>query len=197
MSDEEIPSGHERIPGRVAKDPEEDQEHKPGPKINWRNEKTPLRPPGYGTPRESQKAVDDERQRQHHERIELERGNRVQVDKLIARARRAATGTLETGQQPKRAFGEELIARQGWIKKKQEDTDRCESQPNKRRDRQLARAVGGRLNKVKASHDLKGIGMRRVPPCLGIVPVFVIQRIIPELKAALTGRKQIVGSSAR
>ena len=72
-------SGHEWIPGRLAKNPEEDQEREPGPQINWRNEETPLWLARHGAARESQKAVDDKRQRQHHKRVQLERADWMQV----------------------------------------------------------------------------------------------------------------------
>ena len=70
---EGIRSGHERIPRRVAKDPEENQQHEPGPKVNRRNENTPVRLAGDSAAGESQKTVDDKRQRQDHQRIQLER----------------------------------------------------------------------------------------------------------------------------
>src|SRR5882672_1583851 len=40
--------------------------------------------------------------------------------------------------------------------------------------------------------SVKGIGMRTISPCSGIVPILVIYRIIPEIQAALRRREQVL-----
>src|SRR6266849_1045802 len=110
---------HEWIPGRIAKDPEEDYQRQPQPQVKRRNEDSPLGLPRERASGESQQTVNDERQRQHHQRIQLERSNRVQVQQLMKSARRPAARTLPTGQRSKWAFGKELISREGWIKEKE------------------------------------------------------------------------------
>ena len=68
-------SRDKRIPGRITKDPEEDQESKPGPEIKRGNENSALRPPSDGAFRKPQQAIDDKRQGQQEQGIQLESGD--------------------------------------------------------------------------------------------------------------------------
>ena len=79
------------------------------------------------------------------------------MQQLIARASRSATGALETRDQPERALGKELVCRTGRIEEKEKNCEGRQAQPDARRDGQLARAIGGYVNKMKARHDLKSV----------------------------------------
>src|SRR5580765_4159616 len=72
-------SGDKRIPRGVAKDPKEEQQAKPAPKIHWRERERPFNLAADSALRKPQKKEDEERQRQDHQRIKFECRDRVQM----------------------------------------------------------------------------------------------------------------------
>lgn len=68
-------------------------------------------------------------------------------------ARRAAARTLPTRHRPKRALGKESYL--GRIEGEQQNSRGGHAQPNSRCDGELPSSIGGRVNKMKTSHDLK------------------------------------------
>src|SRR5947209_1258153 len=72
-------SRNERIPGRVAEDPKENQQNQPGPEINRRDKDAAMRLTSDRAFRETEEAIHDEWQGHHHQRIQLERDDRMQV----------------------------------------------------------------------------------------------------------------------
>ena len=144
--------GDERIPGCVAKDPEEDHQHEPGPKIDWRDEDAAIRLTGDRAFGKSQKSVDEERQSQDNQRIKLEGRNRVQMEQLVKRTSRATTRTLPSGDQAEGTLGEPLIRGAGRIEEKKEDGNGGQSDPNGRGRRQLSRSIWKSLDEIKTRH---------------------------------------------
>ena len=100
---------NERIPGCVAKDPKEDQQHQPRPHVCRRDEQATIWFAGDRALRESEESVNDEGQRQHHQRVQLESSDRMQMQQLVKSTRRAAARALATSQQTKRALRKKLI----------------------------------------------------------------------------------------
>ena len=78
---------NERIPGRITKNPEEDHQDEPRPKIKRRNEESSLRLTSNRALRVTEKTVNNKRQGQHEERIKLECRDGMEMQQLIARAR--------------------------------------------------------------------------------------------------------------
>ena len=100
---------NKRIPGCVAKNPEENNRSNPGPEVERRYENSPLRLSGNGAFGKARQSIDQKRQRHHRQRIQFEGRHRMQVQQLIACPRRAATGALQSGYQAKRTFRKKLI----------------------------------------------------------------------------------------
>src|SRR5437899_8761284 len=123
-------SRNKRIPRRVAKDPEEDHRRQPAPKINRRNKDAPVRTSRNGALRVPQKSINDERQCQNHQWVQLERGDWMQVQELIKRACRSASGALQSRQQTKRTFGKKLVRGARGIEKEKKHSDRRQTEPN-------------------------------------------------------------------
>ena len=69
----------ERIPRRIAEDPEENEQHQPRPQINWWNEDAAMRLTCNCALRETEEAVNNERQGHHHQWIQLEGRDRMQM----------------------------------------------------------------------------------------------------------------------
>jgi len=112
-----------------------------------------MRLAGNGALRVTQKTINDEGQRQHHQRIQLESSNRVQVQQLMKSARRPAARTLQTGQRTKGTLREKTNLSR--IKDEEQDSHGRETQPNGSRNRELATPISSHVNKMKVSHDRK------------------------------------------
>src|SRR6266542_5397791 len=147
-------SRHERIPRCVAKDPEEDNQREPGPQVKRWNEDSALRLAGDRAPGESEQAVHDERQCQHHQRIQLERRDWMQMKKLVQPARRTAARALEARQHTERTLGKELICRTRGIEEKKKYRSGGQPQPNRRGNCALSNEICSDVNKMKIRHDL-------------------------------------------
>ena len=71
--------GDEGIPRRIAENPKENEHHQPRPEINWRDEDAAMRLTRYRALSETEESVNNERQRHHHKRIQLEGRDRMQM----------------------------------------------------------------------------------------------------------------------
>ena len=69
----------EGIPRRIAEDPKENEHDQPRPEIDWRDKDAAMRLTRNRALRETEESVNNERQRHHHERIQLEGRDRMQM----------------------------------------------------------------------------------------------------------------------
>src|SRR6266851_747036 len=117
--------------------------------------------------RVTQKTINDKGQRQHHQRIQLECCNRMQVQQLMKSARRSAARTLPTGYRPERTLWEETNL--GGIKNEKQDSHSRQPQPDRSSDSKLPGPIGSHVDKMKISHDLKSAATRKPEPLRNIV----------------------------
>lgn len=68
----------------------------------------------------TQKTVNEERQRENHQRVELKRGDWVKVQQVIKGPRRAATRTLATSNNEEGTLGKELVGRARGVEEEEE-----------------------------------------------------------------------------
>src|SRR5688500_13202379 len=81
----------------VTKDPEQNHHNEKRPDIFCGNEKPRLRTPGDSASGAEKEHDQEKRQRKHHQRIKLERGEGMPVKQLMQTAQRAAARTLKAG----------------------------------------------------------------------------------------------------
>src|SRR5205809_7128921 len=102
----------------------------------------------------------------------------MQVKQLIKSSGRAAAGTLQARDHAERTLGEKLVCRTGRVEQKKKSRARCQPQPDRGRNRQLARTIARHFNKMKTCHDLVATNSYKLPRMRSIVPRFTCPKVL-------------------